>query len=577
MASITTWTRLEPKTRAADLRSGLQARFHDPLWALARQWQIGEFEGEDAASPVAVRLRADISRLTRLAMGGVPAQGGEGQPFDGAREPLETVVERETMYRDAKPALHLRFEAGLHFLRLLDRNGTAQYRSAYIERYALLPSTDDEGMDHESRRFFELMGPRVPDSVRLYEDLRNAFPSNQPGQGTLPGLPRIEAADREMVTRASVAWLEWYETLFSEPPQDSSAWLPERMEYAFAVAAPGREAEDVLVATEYAGGHLDWYAFDRGEDLSLGAQADGEPQVLTQTVIPAPVSYRGMPAPRWWELEDAQVDFGAVDAGPADLLRMLMINFAVEYGNDWFVLPFDQPVGTLCRVRSLVVTDSFGGRTLIEPYPGVDLPSRDWRMYSATGTDADDLRESFFLPPVLAASLHSEPVEEVLLLRDEMSNMAWAVERRIESQAGTVLNRYELFQERKEAGVNEAVDDIAAESDGFVYKISTEVPDYWTPLIPVREQEDNPAIRLRRGRLLQGDNTVRMPLPLGRLLEPESDLRLFEEEVPRAGARITRAYQLARWIDGTTHVWIGRRKGVGRGEGFSGLRFDLIE
>jgi hypothetical protein len=283
-----------------------------------------------------------------------------------------------------------------------------------------------------------------------------------------------------------------------------------------------------------------------------------------------------MPAARWWELEDAQVDFGAVDAGPDDLLRMLMINFALEYGNDWFVLPFDQPVGTLCRVRSLVVTDSFGGRTLIDPYLAVDLPSRDWRMYSATGA-ADDRRETFFLPPALAASLHSEPVEEVLLLRDEMSNMAWAVERRIESQSGTTLDRYELFQERKGASGNQVVGDAAKDPDGFVYRISTRVPDYWTPLMPVSEEEGSPEIRLRRGRLLQGDNVLRMPRPLGRLLEPGIDLRMFEEEVPRAGARVTRAYQLARWIDGTTHAWIGRRKGAGRGEGSSGLRFDLVE
>ena len=48
-----------------------------------------------------------------------------------------------------------------------------------------------------------------------------------------------------------------------------------------------------------------------------------------------------------------------------------------------------------------------------------------------------------------------------------------------------------------------------------------------------------------------------------------------EEEVPREGARVTRAYQLARWFDGTTFLWLGRRKVVGRGEGSSGLRFDI--
>jgi len=54
-------------------------------------------------------------------------------------------------------------------------------------------------------------------------------------------------------------------------------------------------------------------------------------------------------------------------------------------------------------------------------------------------------------------------------------------------------------------------------------------------------------------------------------------LRLREEEVPREGARATRAYQLARWIDGTTLLWLGRRKSIGGGEGSSGLLFDTAE
>ena len=53
-------------------------------------------------------------------------------------------------------------------------------------------------------------------------------------------------------------------------------------------------------------------------------------------------------------------------------------------------------------------------------------------------------------------------------------------------------------------------------------------------------------------------------------------LNICEEEVPREGARVTRSYQLARWLDGSTHLWMGRRKQVGRGEGSSGLRFDSV-
>jgi hypothetical protein len=50
-----------------------------------------------------------------------------------------------------------------------------------------------------------------------------------------------------------------------------------------------------------------------------------------------------------------------------------------------------------------------------------------------------------------------------------------------------------------------------------------------------------------------------------------------EEEVPRAGRKVTRAFQRARWIDGATFLWIGRAAPLGRGEGSSGLEFDAVD
>ena len=49
--------------------TSLQARIYDPLWLLARQWQFGEFQGEDNGSPVMARWRAESARLTRYHAG----------------------------------------------------------------------------------------------------------------------------------------------------------------------------------------------------------------------------------------------------------------------------------------------------------------------------------------------------------------------------------------------------------------------------------------------------------------------------------------------------------------------------
>ncbi len=88
-------------------------------------------------------------------------------------------------------------------------------------------------------------------------------------------------------------------------------------------------------------------------------------------------------------------------------------------------------------------------------------------------------------------------------------------------------------------------------------------------------------LRLKRGKVLKADGSREFIEARGRVLAPESastpGLALYEEEVPREGVRVTRTYQLARWQDGATHLWIGRRKRIGRGEGSSGLAFDRVD
>jgi hypothetical protein len=53
-------------------------------------------------------------------------------------------------------------------------------------------------------------------------------------------------------------------------------------------------------------------------------------------------------------------------------------------------------------------------------------------------------------------------------------------------------------------------------------------------------------------------------------------LRIEEEEIPREGAIVERAFSYARWFDGRTLLWLGRRKTAGRGESSSDLRYDVL-
>jgi hypothetical protein len=65
---------------------------------------------------------------------------------------------------------------------------------------------------------------------------------------------------------------------------------------------------------------------------------------------------------------------------------------------------------------------------------------------------------------------------------------------------------------------------------------------------------------------------------LGALLtEKPTPYFIYEEEVPRSGVIVQRAFQRARWLNGRTCLWVGRRKEAGKGEGWSNLKFDQIE
>jgi len=601
------WILLEPNVRCPALQDGRQLRLHDPLWMLARQWQFGEFWGNDTGSPATALLQVESARLSRYCPGPLPPDGTASGALDlPSALPLETLVEREPVRAEApnRPNARLSAEAGLHFLRLLEAHEAGSYRDSYIRTYPLEHRDPEGTLDSESRRFLDVVARRIPDGVLLYQAFRDAGLIGVGTGSSLPPAPSIAEADREKVLRAARAWINWYDQQpFSEPGDGSgdksaaSAWVADRMEYEFAVSGRTSAGEMVLAAPEYGGGRLDWFSFVSNDSASLGESAALPVLSPPRNFLPAPVRFRGMPASRLWEFEDGRVNLGQVGVGNGDLGRLLLVEFALVFGNDWFMVPLELETGSLSRVASLVVMNTFGERLLVPHASTVDGPDAPWRMFSISsdqrvgpeGGASDPFRDTFFLPPTLGTSLESAPIEEVSFLRDEMANLAWAVERVVESEAGGRLHRLEAYQARRRLREQAQERDQAPPSSDIStaevrYRLGSVVPDYWIPLLPVEVSEagGRPSIRLRRGMLPAGvsdgleERTV-PPRAQGRVLEPTQELRLYDEEVPREGACVTRTYQYARGTDGSTYLWIGRRKRTGRGEGSSGLRFDFVE
>ena len=566
--SATTWTRLEPQTRSADLREGAAARVADAAWLLARQWQFGEFHGSDGGSPAGARLRLSAGVLSGYrALGGAAGRdAGDWMPYAQRELPLEVLVERERL---AHTDLRLRADGGRHFLRLLEHHGAGAQRAAFTSDYALPAALPGAPESPESAALLAVLAGRVPDA----DALATAFASLSADPPGLPARPPVPAADRPRVLAAATAWLAWWRALVDRAPDGPQAWDDRRMEHAFALGAQLGEPPDgvatTLVAAEYPGGSLDWYDLEVAADAtSVAAPVPGS--ALVRSVLPTPVRYPGMPASRFWQFENARVFLGGIEAGAADLGRMLLSEFALLYSDDWFVIPVQLAVGTIARVDSLVVTDTFGVRTHIG-----EAAHGDWDMFRLAA--AGPAHALFVLPPTLADTQEGAPVEEVVLLRDENANVVWGVERLVESAAGTAVDRHAQYLAALRAAAERPVAPALWPPDppgDLSYRLRAGVPPaHWLALLaqPPPPGEAG-GLRLVLGALADDAGT---PIrPAGELLGATD--WLAAEEVPRDGIRVVRQWQLARGSDGATHLWRTRRKLTGRGEAASGLRYDAL-
>jgi len=365
----------------------------------------------------------------------------------------------------------------------------------------------------------------------------------------------------------------------------AAAWLGERLEYRFRVAAPpftDGEPELVLGTDEYDGDGLAWFSVDLDPDASLGATADAvDPGDIdqrpptrgsfAQTLFPAPLTYPGAPADRFWEMEDAAVSLGALGAGPTDLAKMLAVDFAIVYSPDWFLLPLEVPVGAVARIDWVIVRDTFGHATLVGT---TESQRRDGqgRQFQPSRLDEAERDDPLLvvLPSALGA-LRSEPIEDVALQRDEVANLVWGIERRVQGPSGRGVDQPWFASDFALPELSVPV----AETFELIWRFATPIAGTWIPYVAAigTTPGDPPrqARYLRRARLLDtADAEARGARSY--LLRDAKKIR--EEEVTRAGCRLTLGDQLARGFDGSVHVWRGRSKRPGRGEASSGLNFD---
>jgi hypothetical protein len=600
--TVTFWNRLEGRPRAEKFDRALKAEVRDALWMLTKQWQMGEFRGDDAGSPAHVKLRMETTRIRQYRPDGAPYE-----PFDET-VPLEAQVERQPVAfrRDgADLSLDLRLLMGRQWLKLIAGLGdfAAGFRATYpIHQPDPTRRADAAYCAHpDAWSAYAAVAGRRMDGAALYFYLK-ADPGHHAYDG-IAGLAGQEAA----VDAAAARFVAWFERLIYQPA-GADAWTPDRLEYQFSVAAPvatpagaaGAVARKVLTAEEYYHGHLDWYNLDvdsQAQEPDNGEAPEPLPARETQVLLPTQVTFGGMPNTRWWAFEDGRTNFGDVRPDTTDLAKLLLIEFGLLYANDWFQIPYTLPVGSIATIKGLAVTNVFGERTWVQAAGrGADDDWQRWAMFNLStrgrGNEPADL--SLVLLPTAAALLESEPLEQVMLVRDEIANMVWGIERTVPLPTGEgkrgreAADETRVFFEKdleRRLGAPPAPP-LPAAGAKIRYQVMSSVPENWIPFIPVHVPGDNRRSQLQRAampRVLEGDaRPPRKIRPRTGLLRAGLDQPvpaayiLHEEEVPRAGVQVTQRFQRTRWRDGRAWVWLGVRKQTGRGEGSSGLAFDRI-
>lgn len=600
LPTIMMWNRLECRPRDNNFERALRAEVRDPLWMLTKQWQMGEFRADDAGSPVTAKMHMATTHLTKY-----QPDDHDAQPFNN-EIPLEALVEQQQIsFFSGKQeiALDIRLLMGRHWLKLLSKERLEHLKSKFIQEYKIplvspILREDSLVCAHPlAWQKFSAASGRMMDGAALYIYLTSP--------GSRHAYQNITNIQDEMDKLVSLetSFINWFRQLFQQPAESNDAWLPQRLEYQFACSAPIGTTEKILTAEEYYHGHLDWYNFSVDQTrVSLGSlegvRDDANVQnTITRSFIPNPVQFEGMPNTRWWRFEDGKTNFGTIKPDPTDLNKLLLIEFGLVYANDWFLLPVTVHCGSLCDVKGLTVTNVFGERFWIESSSkGQDEDPQRWTMYSQNiaGHANVPADTSMLVAPSVPKILESNPMQEINLIRDEVANMVWGIETQISLPSGDaipgpeaalqVYRHYErIVTEENPSNLQPVVHEPVA---SIQYQLMNSVPENWIPFIPVHVDNNKREIQLQRAsmpRIIRGDTkTIEKVKPRTSILReglesiPSQPYFIYEEEVPRAGVKVSQSFQRTRWFGGKVVTWLGIRKLTGRGEGVSGLAYDLI-
>lgn len=370
MSDDSLFLRLEPARPEGDPERSFTAELADPAWMVGRQWQLGEHQGENASSPVDVRL---VRRL-------VPIEAMVERPGESpAVIPGEALVEgcRQDWWTVGRRA----------------RLGRAARRAGVVD--ALV----DGGVDEDKLMFAQLTGP--------YARLNGIAADGRAVHGHEPGYP-----------------------VFGEVPTGGDdRWDTETLAYHACFPCGGSEL--VVGGIDggpggrwggHDGGDVDWWSLDAAGPAVAAGDRKGRRSLQR---FPDRFRWPGAPAPRWWQIEDHHVDLGGLAPDRAHLATTMVLDVLSGHADHWFRVPIPARLGHVLHLAALEVTDTFGDTW---PWPRPSLaPADGWTLFQVAGLGSSEVP----IWGVASAPLVGEVLDEVTIGMDEDANLVWAVEERL--------------------------------------------------------------------------------------------------------------------------------------------------
>lgn len=610
---------LRTRARSTEIAKALEMKVYDPLWMLARQWQMGEFQGNDAATAVSVMCKVKQHPMSP-----------DYHEYD---EPFEYTVERTSP--EVTP--YMRVESAMHYFKMLQKavskdelkRRMTELRGQYpIDMEFVRCGVDSESVkdfawnSNTSLKSFSNAFSRVAfDGVALYGDLSS-------GKATAP---------------LAEEYCKWFEKRYAVSGQDakssvSSKWNNRSMGYDASMGI----SQGSLESKDYHGGRLTWYSFDAAVDnrneiiggilraLVNRKSALPAPQAENASeeiyALPTLASYPGAPSKRLWQFEDHKVYLGNSSEKEQAQGNIILMQYASMYSNDWMLVPLQTRLGRYIEVEELKVWDTFGGKPrTVKGSDNTLYSDKTWGMFNISPSSPSDKAslKGLLMPPVFADTLEGKPVEEVQFLRDEMANMVWGVETVLPDGTGKTLDAQEysqgvadyikeynekqyeskLYQQTNgrltvaKKSLREEIEVDSTRLHDYKYTIQSKVPLNWIPFLPQRFNDPEGSNRetiLRRGKMpcfvydpskTASDHLLAVR-PVSSLIRTEMKedgnrkkevpFYVNEEEVLQTGIKIVKNYQRARWFDGKVFYWMGTSRQLSKMDANSGLVFDKL-